>query len=59
MHEGKYKMSGGHACFFIFFNFRASKDFEISRLSNLLSYICKGLSERNTYIPHMILFYEN
>ena len=51
-------MSGGHACFFIFLEFRASKDFEISRLSNLLSYILKGLSERNTYIPHMILFYE-
>ena len=34
-------MSGGHACFLIFLKFRASKDFEISRLSNLLSYILK------------------
>ena len=51
-------MNDGHACIFIFLKFRASKDFEISRLSKLLSYILKGLSERNTYIPHIILFYE-
>ena len=49
-------MSGGHAC--CLFKFRASKDLEISRLSSLLSYICKGLSERHTYIPPMILFYD-
>ena len=51
-------MSGGHACFFIFLRFRASKDLEISSSSICMSHILKGLSESNTYIPHMILYYE-
>ena len=46
----------GH--FTLFYNFRTSKDLEILRQSSYMSHILKGLSERNTHIPHIVLFDE-
>ena len=49
-------MSGGHVCFTLFYKFRTSKDLEILRQSSYMSHILKGLSKRNTHIPHIVLF---
>ena len=51
-------MSGGHVRFTLFYNFRTSKDLEILRQSSYMSHILKGLSQRNTHIPHIVLFDE-
>ena len=51
-------MSGGHVRFTLFYNFRTSKDLEILRQSSYMSHILKGLSKRNTHIPHIVLFDE-
>ena len=51
-------MSGGHVRFTLFYNFRNSKDSEILRQSSYMSHILKGLSKRNTHIPHIVLFDE-
>ena len=53
------KMSGGHVCFALFYKFRTSKDLEILRQSSYMSHILKGLSKRNTHIPHIVLFDED
>ena len=52
-------MSGGHVHFTLFFNFRTSKDLEILRQSSYMSHILKGLSKRNTHIPHIVLYDED
>ena len=53
-------MSGGHIRFtFFFYKFRTSKDLEILRQSSYMSHILKGLSKRNTHIPHIVLFDED
>ena len=44
--------------FYPFYNFRTSKDLEILRHSSYMSHILKGLSKRNTHIPHIILYDE-
>ena len=51
-------MSGGHVHFTLFYNFRTSKDLEILRQSIYMSHILKGLSKRNTPIPHIVLYDE-
>ena len=48
-------MSGGHVCFTLFYKFRTSKDLEILRQFSYMSHILKGLSKRNTHIPHIVL----
>ena len=53
------KLSGGHACVSLFYKFRTSKDLEILRQSSYMSHILKGLSKRNTHIPHIALFDED
>ena len=35
-----------------------SKDLEILRHSSYMSHILKGLSKRNTHIPHIVLYDE-
>ena len=52
-------MSGGHVRFTLFYKFKTSKDVEILRQSSYLSHILKGLSKRNTHIPHIVLFDED
>ena len=52
-------MSGGHVRFSLFNKFRTPKDLEISRQSSYMSHILKGLSKRNTHIPHIALFDED
>ena len=52
-------MRGGHVHFTLFFNFRTSKDLEILRQSSYMSHILKGLSKRNTHIPHSVLYDED
>ena len=52
-------MSGGHVCFPLFYKFRTPKDLEILRQSSYMSHILKGLSKRNTHIPHIALFDED
>ena len=52
-------MSGGHVRFSLFNKFRTSKDLEILRQSCHISHILKGLSKRNTHIPHIALFDED
>ena len=52
------KMSGGHVCFSLFYKFRTSNDLEILKQSCYMSHIPKGLSKRNTHIPHIALFDE-
>ena len=52
-------MSGGHEHFTLFFNFRTSKDLEILRQSSYMSHILKGLSKRDTHIPHIVLYDED
>ena len=52
-------MSVGHVHFTLFFNFRTSKDLEILRQSSHMSHILKGLSKRNTHIPHIVLYDED
>ena len=42
-----------------FYKFRTSKDLEILRQSSYMSHILKGLSKRNTHIPHIVLFDED
>ena len=42
-----------------FYKFRTSKDLEILRQSSYMSHILKGLSTRNTHIPHIVLFDED
>ena len=44
--------------FYPFYNFRTSKDLEILRQSSYMSHILKGLSKRNTHIPHIVLYDE-
>ena len=44
--------------FYHFYNFRTSKDLEILRQSSYMSHILKGLSKRNTHIPHIVLYDE-
>ena len=44
--------------FYPFYNFRTSKDLEISKQSSYMSHILKGLSKRNTHIPHIVLYDE-
>ena len=44
--------------FYPFYNFRTSKDIEILRQSSYMSHILKGLSKRNTHIPHIVLYDE-
>ena len=44
--------------FYPFYNFRTSKDLEILRQSSYMSHILKGLSKRNTHIPHIALYHE-
>ena len=44
--------------FYPFYNFRTSKDLEILRQSSYMSHILKGLSKRNTHIPHSVLYDE-
>ena len=44
--------------FYPFYNFRTSKDLEILRHSSYMSHILKGLSKRNTHIPHIVLYDE-
>ena len=44
--------------FYPFYNFRTSKDLEILRQSSYMSLILKGLSKRNTHIPHIVLYDE-
>ena len=51
-------MSGGHVRFTLFYNLRTSKDSEKLRQSSYMSHILKGLSKRNTHIPHFVLFDE-
>ena len=51
-------MSGGHVRFTLFYNFSTSKDLEILRQSSYMSHILKGLSSRNTHIPHIVLYDE-
>ena len=53
------KMSGGHVRFTLFYKFRTSKDLEILRQSSYMSHILKGLTKRNTHIPHIVLFDED
>ena len=53
------KMSGGHVRFTLFYKFKTSKDLEILRQSSYMSHILKGLSKRNTHIPHIVLFDED
>ena len=38
-----------------FYKFRTTKDLEILRQSSYMSHILKGLSKRNTHIPHIVL----
>ena len=52
-------MSGGHVRFALFYKFRTSEDLEILRQSSYMSHIRKGLSKRNTHIPHIVLFDED
>ena len=52
-------MSGGHVLFTLFYKFKTSKDLEILRQSSYMSHILKGLSKRNTHIPHIVLFDED
>ena len=52
-------MNGGYVRFSLFYKFRTSKDLEILRQSSYLSHILKGLSKRNTHIPHIALFDED
>ena len=42
-----------------FYKFKTSKDLEILRQSSYMSHILKGLSKRNTHIPHIVLFDED
>ena len=42
-----------------FYKFRTLKDLEILRQSSYMSHILKGLSKRNTHIPHIVLFDED
>ena len=44
--------------FYPFYNLRTSKDLEILRQSSYMSHILKGLSKRNTHIPHIVLYDE-
>ena len=44
--------------FFFFLKFRTSKDSK-EILRQYMSHILKGLSKRNTYIPHIALFEED
>ena len=52
-------MSGGHVRFTLFYKLKTSKDLEILRQSSYMSHILKGLSKRNTHIPHIVLFDED
>ena len=42
-----------------FYKFKTSKDLEILRQFSYMSHILKGLSKRNTHIPHIVLFDED
>ena len=55
-------MSVEHLSFpfsFFFYKFRTTKDLEILGQSSYMSHILKGLSKRNTHIPHIALFDED